>query len=81
MLQYRNALESDWTTDVGGGGQQQFSARPSPDIRSSVKELLGKQIDALARRFAASQDTRVGEIERMAMEYGKPGEPWVLSPK
>jgi len=55
-----------------------FSARPSPDIRSSVKELLGKQIDALARRFAASQDTRVGEIERMAMEYGKLGEPWVF---
>jgi hypothetical protein len=44
-----------------------------------VKELLGKQIDALARRFAVSKDTRVGEeIERMATEYGKLGEPWVF---
>jgi len=61
------------------GVSSKFSARPSPDIRSSVKELLGKQIDALARRFAVSQDTRVGEeIERLATEYGKLGEPWVF---
>jgi len=43
-----------------------------------VKELLGKQIDALARRFAVSQDTRVGEEIERATEYGKLGEPWVF---
>ena len=79
ILQYRNALDRDWTTDVGRDGQQQVLRATFPGIRSSVKELLGKQIDALAGRFAVSQDTRVGEeIERMAKEYGKLGEPWVF---
>ena len=59
ILQYRNALDSDWTTDVGREGQQQVLRATFPGIRSSVKELLGKQIDALARRFAVSQDARV----------------------
>jgi len=72
ILQYRNALDSDWTTDVGREGQQQVLCATFPGIRSSVKELLGKQIDTLARRFAVSQDTRVGEeIERLATEYEK----------
>jgi len=78
ILQYRNALDSDWTTDVGREGQQQVLRATFPGIRSSVKELLGKQIDALARRFAVSHDTRVGEEIERATEYGKLGEPWVF---
>ena len=79
ILQYRNALDSDWTTDVGREGQQRVLRTTFPSIRSSVKELLGKQIDALARRFAVSQDTRVGEaIERLATEYRKLGKPWLF---
>ena len=79
ILQYRNALDRDWTTDVGREGQQQVLRATFPSIRSSVKELLGKQIDALARRFAVSQDARVGEeIERLATEYRKLGKPWVF---
>ena len=65
--------------EVDGEGQQQVLRATFPGIRDSVKELIGKQTDALARRFAVSQDTRVGEeIERMATEYGKLGEPWVF---
>ena len=52
-----------------------FSAQPSP----GTAQLLGKQIDALARRFAVSQDARVGEeIERLATEYETLGKPWVF---
>ena len=79
ILQYRNALDSDRTTDVGRESQQQVLRVTFPGIRSSVKELLGKQIDALARRFAVSQDARVGEeIERLATEYETLGKPWVF---
>ena len=69
ILQYRNALDRDWTTDVGREGQQQVLRATFPSIRSSVKELLGKQIDALAQRFVVSQDARVGE-ENRAPGYG-----------
>ena len=48
-----------------------------PGIRNSVKELIGKQMDALARRFAATHDMIVKkEIERLAAEYDKLKEPW-----
>ena len=48
-------------------GQQQV-LRPSFDgIRDSVRELVGKKMDALAREFAANHDMKVKEeIERLA---------------
>jgi hypothetical protein len=50
-----------------------------PGIRNSVKELIGRKMDALARHFAATHDMTVeNEIERLAREYGKLGEPWVF---
>ena len=57
--------------------QQQVLCAIFPRIRESVKDLLGKQMDALARQFAATHDMKVKkEIERLAKEYGKLGEPW-----
>jgi hypothetical protein len=45
----------------------------------SVKDLLGKQMDALARKFAATHDTKVKEeIERLGKEYGKLKQTWVF---
>jgi hypothetical protein len=60
-------------------GQQQV-LRPSFDgIRDSVRELVGKKMDALAREFAANHDMKVKEeIERLAKEYGKLKEQWVF---
>jgi hypothetical protein len=50
-----------------------------PGIRDSVKELLGKKMDALARKFAATHDMKLkDEIERLAKEYGRLKEPWVF---
>jgi hypothetical protein len=48
-----------------------------PGIRNSVKELIGRKMDALARHFAATNDMTVkNEIDRLARGYGKLGGPW-----
>ena len=57
--------------------QQQVLCAIFPRIRESVKELIEKQMDALARNFAATHDMKVkDEINLLATEYGKLGEPW-----
>jgi hypothetical protein len=60
-------------------GQQQVLRATFPGIRDSVKELIGKQTDALARNFAATHDMTVkDEIDRLLKEYGRLKEPWVF---
>jgi hypothetical protein len=50
-----------------------------PDIRESVKELIGKKMDALAREFHDTNNMKVkSEIDRFAKEYGKLKERWVF---
>jgi hypothetical protein len=47
-------------------------------IRDSVKELIGTQMDALARKFAATHDIKdKKEIECLAAEYEKLKRRWV----
>ena len=59
--------------------QQQVLCAIFPRIRESVKELIEKQMDALARNFAATHDMKVkDEINLLAKEYGKLDEPWVF---
>ena len=63
-------------------GQQLVLRATFPGIRESVKDLLGKQMDALARQFAATHDMKVkDEINLLAKEYGKLKEPWVFVAK
>ena len=60
-------------------GQQQVLRGTFPGIRESVKDLLGKQMDALARKFAATHDMKVKEeIDRLAKEHEKLKEPWMF---
>ena len=48
-------------------------------IRDSVKELIGKQMDALAREFATTDDMKIKEeIERLSSERVKLYRPWVF---
>jgi hypothetical protein len=78
--QFRHHALKDRTDNyVEREGQQQV-LRPTFDgIRNSVKDLLGKQMDALARQFHQTHDMQVkDEIERLAGEYSKLGEPWVF---
>jgi hypothetical protein len=63
--------------NIGREGQQQVLRETFLRIRDSVKELIGKQMDAMASKFAATQDGRVKEeIERLAAEYEKLKQPW-----
>lgn len=63
--------------DLVKKAQQQALLAIFPVIHESVKDLLGKQIDALVREFDATHDMKVKEeIDRLLKEYGKLKEPW-----
>ena len=48
-----------------------------PGIRNSVRGLIGRQADALARTFHETHDMKVkNELERLLKEYGKLEKPW-----
>jgi hypothetical protein len=48
-----------------------------PGIRKSVRALVRKRMDAVARKFHETQDMKVkDDIERLLKEYGKLKEPW-----
>ena len=77
ILQFRSHLHRDPKVEVDKEGQQQVLRATFPRIRKSVKDLLGKQMDALARQYAATHEMNVKkEIERLAAEYDKLKEPW-----
>jgi hypothetical protein len=62
-------------------GQQQVFRVTFPGIRNSVRAIIGKQADALARKFHETHDTAVkDEIYRLAREYRKIKKPWVFNP-
>jgi hypothetical protein len=78
--QFRHHALKDRTDNyVEREGQQQVLRATFPGIRDGVKELIGKQMDALARKFHETHDMKVkDEIERLAKKYGKLKEPWVF---
>ena len=60
-------------------GQQQVLRPSFEGIRDSVRDLLGKQMDALARQFHETHDLKVKEeIDRLAGELVKLDKPWVF---
>ena len=66
--------EHDYSTREG---QQQVFRVTFPGIRNSVRVLIGKQADALARKFHETHDVAVkDELERLLKEYGERGKPW-----
>jgi hypothetical protein len=77
--QFRYHLDRDPSVDVDKEGQQQVLRATFPRIRKSVKDLLKKQMDALARQFAATHDMKLKEeIERLSSELVKLERPWVF---
>jgi hypothetical protein len=78
VMQFRAYL--DHGIEVDKGRQQQVLGAIFPGIRSSVKDLIGKQLEAQQRKFAVSRDVKVqAEIERLAREYDRLKQPWVFS--
>ena len=75
--QFRYHLDRDPSVEVNNEIQKQALRATFPGIRESVRQLLGKQMDALARKFAATHDMTVKEeVERLLKEYGKLEKPW-----
>jgi hypothetical protein len=69
----------DPSVEVDKEGQQQVLRATFPRIQKSVKDLLKKQMDALARQFAATHDMKLKEeIERLSSELVKLHRPWVF---
>ena len=76
--QFRHNLDGEQGNDYSTReGQQQIFRVTFPGIRAAVRELLGKKMDALSRKVAATHDMAMkNEIERLARERVKLGEPW-----
>jgi hypothetical protein len=78
-FRYHAQLNEKNEVDVDKEGQRQALRAIFPVIRESVKDLLGKQMDALALQFVATHEIKViEEIDRLGLEYGKLKEPWVF---
>ena len=77
--QFRHNLDGEQEHDYPTReGQQQVFRVTFPDIRDSVRELLGLRADALVK-FHETYDMAVkDEIERLLKEYGKLDEPCVF---
>jgi len=78
--QFRYHLDRDPSVEVNKEIQKPVLRATFPGIRESVRELLGKRMDALARKFHETHDMAVkDELEGLRKEYGKLKEPWVFS--
>jgi hypothetical protein len=77
VMQFRSHL--DHGIEVDKERQQQILYAAFPGIRSSVKDLIAKQMEAQQRKFAVSRDVKVqSEIERLTREYDRLKQPWVF---
>ena len=78
VMQFRAYL--DHGIEIDKKRQQQALRAIFPEIRSSVKDLVLKQMEAQQRKFAVSRDVRVqAVIEHLAREYDRLKQPWVFS--
>src|SRR5262245_27601102 len=76
--QFRHNLDGEQEHDYPAReGQQQVFRVTFAGVRNSVRTLIGKQADALARKFHETHDMAVKEeLERLLKEDGQLGKPW-----
>ena len=76
--QFRHNLDGEQERDYAAReGQQQVFRATFPGIRDSVRALIVRRMDALARKFHETHDTAVSdEIYRLSRELIKLNEPW-----
>jgi hypothetical protein len=79
VAQFRHHIARERDKDHEKEGQQQVLRATFPEIRNSVRELIGTEMDALACDFPDTRDMEVkNAIERLAREHGTLKEPWVF---
>jgi hypothetical protein len=80
VAQFRHHSAREGDNNHEKEGQQQVLRATFREIRNSVKELIGTEMDALARDFPDTDDMEVkNAIECLVREYSKLNEPWVFS--
>jgi hypothetical protein len=80
VAQVRHYLARERDNDHEKEGQQQMLRATFAEIRNSVRELIGTEMDALASDFPDTDDMEVkNAIECLAKEYGKLRGPWVFA--
>src|SRR5262245_44659840 len=77
VAQFRHHIACERDNDNEKEGRQQVLCATFREIRNSTKELIGTEMDALARDFPDTYDIEVkNAIECLAREYRRLGEPW-----
>src|SRR5215831_13115493 len=77
--QFRYHLDRDPSVEVSIEIQKQALRATFAGIRNSVRAIIGKQADALARKFYETHDMAVkDDLERLLKEYGKLEKPWEI---
>jgi hypothetical protein len=80
VAQFRYHLQSEENDGVDRERQQQVLRAIFAEIRNSVRQLIGTEIDALARDFPDTHDMEVKTaIEYLVREYDRLDEPWAFS--
>src|SRR5262249_37263244 len=79
IAQFRYHLDRYPSVEVNIEIQKQALRATFLGIRNSARALLGKQADALARKFHETDDMAVkNDLERLLKEYGELEKPWNL---
>ena len=80
VAQFRHHIAREHGKEHEKEGQQQVLRATFAEVRNSIRELIGQEMDALARDFPDTDDMELkNATECLAKEYGKLGEPWVLA--
>jgi hypothetical protein len=80
VAQFRHHIAREHGKEYEKEGQQQVLRATFAGVRNSIRELIGQEMDALARDFPDTDDLELKNVtECLAKEYGKLGEPWVLA--
>jgi hypothetical protein len=76
IAQFRHHIARERGKEHEKEDQQQVLRATFPEIRNSIRELIGQELDALTRDFPDTDDMELkNAIACLANEYGKLGEP------
>ena len=81
IARFRHHIAREHGKEHEKEGQQQVLYATFPEIRNSIRELIGREMDALARDFTDTDDMEVkNAIACLAKEYSRLDEPWAFRP-
>ena len=81
VAQFRHHIARGHGKEHEKEGQQQVLRATFSEIRNSIRELIGHELDALARDFPDTDDMELmNVIACLAKEYSRLDEPWVFRP-